>query len=179
MFNDLPTLETDRLILRKVHMMDAADMYAYGSNEEVSEFVTWDTHQSLADTKEFIHFIVNNYENKQVAPWGIECKKNRKFIGTIDFVSWDPRHKVAEIGYVLSKEYWGEGYMTEAAKEVVKFGFENMDLERIQARCLVENTGSARVMEKIGMTFEGISRKVTFTKGKHQDLKIYSILRHD
>lgn len=83
------------------------------------------------------------------------------------------------MGYVISKDYWGKGLTTEVAKRLVKFGFEKMGLVRVQARCDVENIGSARVMEKSGMTFEGIIRKGIFVKGKHRDLKIYSILKEE
>jgi ribosomal-protein-alanine N-acetyltransferase len=178
-FGNLPTLETERLILRKITLEDVEDMYSYGSNEEVSKWVTWDTHHTLSDTKEFVEFVRSQYENKKVAPWGIEYKENGKFIGTIDFVSWQVNHHAAEIGYVLSQDYWGKGIATEAANEVIRFGFNKMDLVRIQAKCLVENIGSARVMEKAGMSFEGIIRKGMYLKGKHQDLKIFSILKEE
>ncbi|WP_075617962.1 GNAT family N-acetyltransferase [Paenisporosarcina indica] len=175
-YGDLPILETERLILRKVILEDIEDMHLYGSDEEVSKYVTWNTHETKSDTKDFVEFVLNKYENKQVSPWGIEYKENGKFIGTIDFVWWQPNQKIAEIGYVISKDYWGKGLATEVAKEIIKFGFEEMNLVRIQARCDVENIGSARVMEKAGMSFEGIIRKGIFVKGKHRDLKMYSIL---
>lgn len=178
-FANLPTLETERLILRKITLEDVADMYLYGSNKEVSKYVTWETHNTLSDTKEFVEFVLTQYDNKKVSPLGIEYKENGKFIGTIDFVSWQVKHNVAEIGYVLSQDYWGNGIITEAANEVIKFGFNNMDLVRIQARCFAENIGSARVMEKTEMSFEGIIRKEMFTKGKHQDIKLYSILKEE
>ncbi|MEH7418753.1 GNAT family protein [Neobacillus drentensis] len=178
-YGDLPRLETERLILRKVKLDDVEDMFSYGSNEEVSKYVTWNTHKTLSDTKEFIDFILTKYKSGQVAPWGIEYKDNGKLIGTIDFVWWEPNHKMAEIGYVISQDYWGNGLTTEAAKEVIKFGFEKMNLVRIQARCFVENIGSARVMEKTGMSFEGIIRKGVFIKGKHQDIKMFSILKEE
>jgi [ribosomal protein S5]-alanine N-acetyltransferase len=175
-YGDLPILETERLILRKVTLDDAVDMFSYGSNEEVSKYLTWNTHKTLSDTIEFIKFVLNQYQNNQVSPWGIEYKENGKFIGTIDFIWWQPNNQIAEIGYVISQEYWGKGLTTEAAKEIIRFGFEKMNLVRIQARCSVENIGSARVMEKAGMSFEGIIRKGIVVKGKHRDLKMYSIL---
>lgn len=178
-YGDLPILETDRLILRKVTLEDIEDMHLYGSDEEVSKYVTWNTHDTISDTTNFVEFVLNKYENKQVSPWGIEYKENGKFIGTIDFVWWQPNHKIAEIGYVISKNYWGIGLTTEVTKEIIKFGFEEMDLVRIQARCDVENIGSSRVMEKAGMTFEGIIRNGIFVKGKHRDLKMYSILKEE
>ncbi len=178
-YGDLPILETERLILRKVTIEDIQDMYLYGSDEEVSKYVTWNTHETISDTKGFVEFVLNKYENKQVSPWGIECKENGKFIGTIEFVWWQPNNKTAEIGYVISKDYWGKGLTSEVAKEIIKFGFEKMNLVRIQARCDVENIGSARVMEKAGMSFEGIIRKGIFVKGMHRDLKMYSILKEE
>ncbi|MGG4202691.1 GNAT family N-acetyltransferase [Peribacillus frigoritolerans] len=178
-YSDLPILETERLILRKVTIQDVNDMFEYCSNQEVSRFVTWDAHESLDDTKEFIGFVLNQYLHGKVAPWAIEYKENHKMIGTIDFVSWNPGQNSAEIGYVLSPEYWGKGITTEAAKELIRFGFENMDLIRIQARCFTENIGSARVMEKAGMKHEGILRKGMKIKGKHWDLHVYSVLKEE
>lgn len=178
-FGDLPELETERLILRKITLHDVEDIYSYCSNEEVSKYVTWDTHQALDDTTNFVKFVLNQYENRKIAPWAIEYKKNGKLIGTIDFISWHTEYNIAEIGYIISKDYWGNGIATEAANEVIKFGFNHMELIRVQARCFVENKGSACVMKKLGMSFEGTLRKAMFIKGKHQNLKMYSILKEE
>ena len=178
-YGDLPRLETERLILRKVTREDAEDIFAYGSDEEVSRYVTWDTHQSMEDSLGFISFIEQQYANKSIAPWAIEFKEDGRMVGTVDFVLWRPKHQLAEMGYVLNKEYWGRGIMTEAAGELVRFGFTQMDLVRIQARCFVENPGSSRVMEKIGMSYEGLMRKGMKAKGRHWDLKTYAILKED
>ena len=178
-FTSLPVLETERLTLRKITMADIDDIYEYGSDLQVSKYVGWPTHESIQDTKEFVGHIVKEYESECIGFWGIELKENQKLIGTIDFVSWQPKHKTAEIGYVLSRDYWGRGFTSEAAKEVLRFGFDHMELVRIQARCFLENIGSQRVMEKVGMTFEGVIRKGLFMKDKHQDLKLYSILAEE
>ncbi|WP_349408178.1 GNAT family N-acetyltransferase [Pseudalkalibacillus sp. SCS-8] len=173
---NLPILETERLILRKITLDDLEDMFEYCSIDEVSRNVTWETHKSMADTKQFLEMILEQYENEKVVFWGIQWKENSRLIGTIDYVSWNPIHKIGEIGYVLSPDFWGKGIMTEAAKEVIKFGFEEMGLVRIQARCFLQNQGSERVMQKIGMALEGTVRKGIFAKGKHQDLKLYAIV---
>ncbi|OCA90365.1 GCN5 family acetyltransferase [Bacillus sp. FJAT-27225] len=178
-FSDFPNLETERLKLRKITLDDIEDMYSYCSNEEVPKYASWNAHNSLEETKETIERVINQWENKNLVHWGIEYKENRKLIGTIEFVIWDTQHKVAEIGYALSKDYWGMGFATEAASEVIKFGFNNMNLVRIQARCYLENIGSARVMEKAKMSFEGVIRKGLLAKGKHQDLKMYSIISEE
>jgi [ribosomal protein S5]-alanine N-acetyltransferase len=178
-FSDFPILETQRLKLRKITLDDVEDMHLYCSNEEVPKYASWNAHNSLAETKETIQRIIDQWENKKLIHWGIEDKENRKLIGTIEFVTWDTQHQVAEIGYALSQDYWGKGIATEAAREVIKFGFTNMNLVRIQARCYLENIGSARVMEKAKMSFEGIIRKGLLAKGKHQDLKMYSIISEE
>ncbi|WP_373782338.1 GNAT family N-acetyltransferase, partial [Jeotgalibaca porci] len=157
-FSNLPTLETERLILRKIAIDDAEDLFAYTSDEAVAKYVTWNAHQTIQDTKDFIQFVLSRYASNSPAPWAIVYKETDKVIGTIDFVSWQEHHKVAEVGYALSKAYWSKGIMSEALEAVMKFGFEHLDLVRIQAFCMVENKGSARVMEKAGMLYEGTRR---------------------
>src|SRR5690625_7525667 len=116
-FGDLPKLETERLYLRKVHMDDAPSIFNYGTNEQVSKYVTWDTYSSREDAIDFIQFAQNRYKKKQIASGGIVFKKDNRFIGTVDFVSWQPEHKSAEIGYVISQNYWGRGIATEAVNK--------------------------------------------------------------
>ncbi|SNZ17519.1 ribosomal-protein-alanine N-acetyltransferase [Terribacillus aidingensis] len=176
---NLPTLETERLRLRKVTAADADAIFAYGSDSAVSEFVTWNTHQSIDDTQQFLDIILSLYENHQAVFWGIEHKEQKQLIGTINYVSWNQKDHVGEIGYVMARPYWGNGYMAEAAKEVITFGFERMKLERIQAKCIAENEGSEKVMQKSGMLFEGTLRKLLCLKGKQRDVKMYAITKSD
>ena len=178
-FSDLPTLETERLVLRKMRLDDAEDLFEYACDPEVSIYTTWSPHQSVQDSQEFLLRILSLYESGHLADWGIEHKADGKFIGTCGFAVWEPYHSKAEIGYAMSRQYWGQGLMTEAARRVIDFGFENMQLNRVEARCMVENIGSARVMEKSGMTYEGILREHMYAKGRYNDLKIYSILRRE
>ncbi|MGM9986281.1 MAG: GNAT family N-acetyltransferase [Bacillaceae bacterium] len=175
LYKHLPTLETERLLLRKITLEDVGDMYEYASDHEVTKFVTWYPHQSLIETRSFIEYVLQQYKKNKVAPWGIEYKENGKLIGTIDFVWWDKQKRHAEIGYAISKHYWGKGLTTEAASALVQFGFEQMDLVRIQARCLVDNIASKRVMEKIGMSFEEMKKKEILVKGEFKDIEIYAI----
>ncbi|MBD1378720.1 GNAT family N-acetyltransferase [Metabacillus arenae] len=178
-FKELPILETDRLLLRKLRREDAEDIFQYASKEEVARNVTWDAHLTLSDTEEYLDFAFAQYEGSSVAPWGIELKETNSLIGTIDFVNWHPKHKKAEIGYVLSPFYWNKGLTTEAANKIIEYGFINMDLIRIQARCFSTNKASEKVMKKIGMMFEGVERQALYTKGQHRDVMVYSILREE
>ncbi len=88
-------------------------------------------------------------------------------------------NKCGEVGYALSKDFWNKGYITEAFREVIRFGFERMRLNRVEATCKIPNTASERVMVKCGLEYEGIMRKKLFAKGSYHDLKLYSLLLED
>ncbi len=173
---DLPTLETDRLILRKMTPGDADAMFAYASDPEVTRYVVWDTHRSIEDSRAFLDLTVRGYESGADPTWGIVYKGDHRFIGTCGFASLEPEHACAEIGYVISKEYRGRGLAPEAVRAMISFGFREMGLNRIEARCIAENTASARVMRKAGMTHEGTLRQREFIKGAYRDMELYSIL---
>jgi ribosomal-protein-alanine N-acetyltransferase len=178
-FKDLPRLETSRLVLRKMTMHDVHDLFEYASEPEVTKFVTWDCHRNVSDSKHFLNVVLEKYKEHDVSPWGLVLKENNKLIGTGGYAWWMPEHYRAEFGYALSMKYWNLGLMTEAVKEIMRFGFEKMELNRIEARCKTDNLASEKVMQKCGMKFEGIMREQMFVKDEYQDLKMYSILRKE
>ena len=179
-FADLPELETERLLLRKMRLDDAQAMYGYASDPEVTRYVLFETHRSVEDSEAFLRFAVEGYERGDFGGWGVILKDSGEFVGTCGVdVNYAPEHTRAELGYVLSRDHWGRGLMPEAVRAVIRFGFGCIELNRIQARCIAENTASARVMEKAGMTYEGTLRQSEFIKGAYRYMKIYSILRHE
>lgn len=178
-FSNLPTLETNRLKLRKVLYSDRDDIFEYASNPNVAKYTIWYAHKNEFDTIEFLNIIYEGYRTNKPAPWGIELKENSKFIGTIGFVGWDIDNYKAEIGYALSENYWNKGIATEAALKVINFGFKIMKLNRIEARCNNDNIQSSRVLEKLGFTFEGLLREQLLVKGKFKDMKLYSLLAEE
>ena len=177
---DLPELETERLLLRKMRLDDAEAMFAYASDPEVTRYVLFETHRSVEDSEAFLRLAVEGYERGDFGGWGIVLKDSGAFVGTCGVdVNYAPEHARAELGYVLSREHWGRGLMPEAVKAVIRFGFGRMGLNRLEARCIAENVASARVMEKAGMTYEGTLREHEFIKGSYRDMKLYSILRRE
>lgn len=178
-FKDLPDIHTSRLLLRKLELADAEDLFDYGSTEAVTRNVTWDPYANVNDAKSFIKYVHAFYEAGKPAPWAIEHKEDGRMIGTVGFGNVKGEHYSAEIAYALSDKYWGKGYTTEAVKEMLRIGFEELDFIRIEAQCLPENVASERVMQKVGMTYEGTLRKVVYIKGKNRDLKTYSILHEE
>ncbi len=179
-FANLPELETGRLLLRKMRLDDAEAMFAYASDPEVTRYVLWETHRSIEDSESFLGFATEGYRRGDFGGWGVVLKDSGAFVGTCGIdVDYGPEHARAELGYVLSREHWGKGLMPEAVRAVIAFGFGRMRLNRLEARCVAENTASARVMEKAGMIYEGTLREREFIKGAYRDMRFYSILRRE
>jgi [ribosomal protein S5]-alanine N-acetyltransferase len=170
----LPVLNTARLVLRRMQEADAQDVFDYASDPAVAEHTSWEPHPTLEASRVF----AAAQARSAGCAWGIVHRSDAKLIGTCGIVRERASHR-AEINFALSRRYWNQGYMTEAVREIIRFGFDVLGLNRIQARCKVSNVGSARVMEKAGMTFEGVLREYSFSKGKYLDLKMYSILRRE
>ena len=172
------TIETDRLILRKFNKNDVDSMYKnYCSHEKVAEYVTWNAHKNIDETKEYLEKIVlPNYEKDYTYRWAIVLKEINQVVGCIDVVNYNIDKKSAEIGYVLSDDFWGKGIMPEAGKVIIEYLFSE-GFVRIWAVHSVENKKSGRVMQKIGMTHEGTLQKFAFSnKGELVDCEIYAII---
>ncbi|PKL83630.1 MAG: GNAT family N-acetyltransferase [Ignavibacteriae bacterium HGW-Ignavibacteriae-3] len=176
---EIPKLETERLILRKITSDDAADIFEYAHLPEVSEFLPWYSHQTIQDSLSFIKFAKEKFEKDSWIIFGIEIKNEKKLIGSIDVRDWKGENNCADIGYVLSKKYWNKGILTEVLRSVIRFCFEELQLNRVEAHCEEENIGSWRVMEKCGMKFEGLLRQKVFVKERYRSMKMYSILKSE
>ena len=175
----IESLETERLLLRPLRMSDAAAIFAYASDPEVSRNVRFRTHRKIAESRAFLRFVMKRYRSGAEPVWGIELKADRRVIGSIGMVDWRRNHRRAEMGYALHRDSWDRGIATEAARAVVAFGFVKMDLNRIEAGCYPQNPASARVLEKCGFKFEGMLRQHEYIKGKFRDARLYSLLREE
>lgn len=175
----LPSLETERLLLRSLVTDDADDMFAYASDPLVARYVSWDVHPNVDYTRTYLKSVEERYRLGPHYDWGVIYTATGHLIGTCGYVEINREHRRGEIGYALSRAFWGQGIITEAARALVRFGFEELGLYRIEAICEVPNIGSARVMEKIGMRFEGIRRGYAVVKGQSRDMKSYAILLPD
>ena len=176
-FRDIPEITTERLKLRMITQHDLYDVYEYSKNPETSRFLLWSAHRSVYDTKMLLNTIKKKYKQCDFFEWGIEYQG--KMIGTAGFTSFQIINDSAEIGYVINPEYKGKGIATEAVKAVIKFGFENLALNRISAKYIIGNEASLRVMIKSGMKPEGVHRSMIYTKGKYVDVGVGAILKND
>lgn len=178
-FSKIPTVYTDRLILRRMKPTDADDMFEYAKRQDVTEFLRWYPHQSIRYTSDYLKYVSARYKLGDFYDWAVIEKESGKMIGTCGFTSFDLPHDCAEIGYVLNPDFHGRGYATEAAKRVIDFGFTELNLHRIEAKFMKENTASLHVMEKLGMTLEGYRRDGMLIKQKYRTIGICSILREE
>ena len=178
-FSHLPTLKTERLILRPLRMSDARDLFAYAQDPQVSRHVLWDTHESLSDSRQFLRGAIRQYRRGQPGSFAITLRDSGRMIGTIGYMWINVEYKSAEVGYSLSRDYWNKGIMTEALRRVIAFGFEELRLNRIEAQHEVDNPASGRVMAHAGMRYEGTLRQRIKNKGRFVDVALYAILRED
>lgn len=170
-------LESERLILRSWTLEDLDDFYEYAKNDNVGPNAGWKPHESKEESEKILKSFIKNNE-----VWAIEYKENKKVIGSIGLHKDEMRMgiKAKMLGYVLSKDYWGEGLMTEAAKEVIKYGFEKEELDLISVRHFRFNDRSKRVIEKCGFKYEGTLRKGRkLFNDEVVDLVLYSILKEE
>jgi len=170
-------IETDRIILRRFKVSDAKDVFEhYASDEEVTKFLTWKTHENLDVTKAILSEWVKKYANDDFYSWAIYNLDSGEVIGAISLKTTPERFR-GEIGFVLGKAYWNKGIMTEALKEILKYGFERIGLSRIQAAHHIMNKASGKVMLKAGMKHEGRLRKWSpNNEGVLVDCMMYSII---
>ena len=155
---------------------DAEDMYEYASGEELTRFLLWSPHSSVSYTAEYLKYIESRYLIGDFFDWAVVLRDSDKMIGTCGFTKIDIVNNFGEIGYVLNPEYHRQGFATEAASEVLKFGFEILGLHRIEARFMQGNDASCAVMEKLGMRFEGFETDAIFVKGAYRTVGRYAII---
>ena len=178
-FSHMPTLETERLIFRAVKRSDLQDINEYASNPKTSEFLLWEPHKSLEYTREFIELVISRYKSGEYNDWALVHKETNKMIGTCGFTRIDQENSIVEIGYVISPEYWGMGFATEAASKIIEFAFDELQVNRIEAKFMFGNEASLAVMKNIGMKFEGYQRDALFVKGKFRTIGVSSILKRE
>lgn len=177
----MPRFETDRLVLRGVRPEDDLPaLYELFADPRVAEYTDTGPFETLADATKVMMWITQIFDERRGMRWAITLSNaETALIGTCGFNHWHRWNNSAEIGYDLAHRHWGKGLATEALRPVIRFGFERMDLNRIEADVTVGNDGSARVLEKLGFEEEGLMRQRGFWKGEYHDLRLFSLLRQD
>ncbi|WNF25192.1 GNAT family protein [Mesobacillus jeotgali] len=174
-----PVIETDRLILKEIIRDDAEDIFKYLSDENVMKYYGLEPFKSIDEAMEEIGWYQSIFDEGSGVRWGITLKGHRNVIGSCGFLNKVPQHYRSEIGFELSKEYWGKGIANEALAAVIQYGFEQMNLQRIQALIEPLNLSSQKLVERNGFIKEGLMRNYEYTCGKFDDLFMYSLIKQD
>lgn len=174
-------LQTKRLLISPISIADLENIHRLHSLPETDKFNTLGIPKNLSETESIIKEWIennNNGENKNYT-FKIELSENKNFIGLISLNLGKPKYRIAEVWYKLHADFWNKGYATESLNKILEFGFNELNLHRIEAGCAVENIGSIRVLEKVGMTREGRKRKVLPLKNGWCDNFHFAILSTD
>jgi ribosomal-protein-alanine N-acetyltransferase len=175
-FTPFPTLTTDRLVLRKITLEDAPELFFQRTDERVMKYIERPRPTDIKDTLEFINKITDLEKNNDLITWGITLKNEPKLIGTVCFLNIKKENYRSELGYALHPDFHNKGIMNEVLSVVIKYGFEQMKLHSIEANINPANIASQKLLEKNGFVREAYFKENFFWQGKFLDSAIYSLL---
>jgi ribosomal-protein-alanine N-acetyltransferase len=170
-------LTTNRLVLREFIESDWRAVLGYQSDPAYLRYNPW-WHRTELDVRAFVDMFIDWSQEvpRKKFQFAIILKKEERLIGNCGLRKQNAHIEVADLGYEIDSRYWGRGYATEASRALLEFGFEQLGLHRIWAYCIAENIASARVLEKIGMRYEGRQRESEWMKNRWWDTLHYAIL---
>ena len=173
-------IDTERCILRRIVPDDYQMMYEnWAKYEEVCRYFPFNPVTDMEIYKEKVHKWADNYESDTYFHWVIEWKENHDLIGTINLGNVEESCFMSDTCYMLSPQYWGQGIMTEVLQAVLKYAFDEIELNRVQAEVFDGNVASVHVLTKCGMRFEGIARQKYYKKDTFIDTAQYAVLKSD
>ncbi len=178
-FRAIPTLETPRLILRKILPDDVSDMYEYARDPATSRFLLWEPHSSRTFTEAHIRYLQKQYRDAAFFDWALIDKESGKMIGTCGFTEIYEKKRLAEVGYVLSPAFHRRGLAPEALKKVMEYGFEQLGLQTLSGRFMEENLPSQKVLSRLGFRENTTKSESFYKRGKKQRILTYTITKEE
>lgn len=175
----VPMLETERLILRPFREEDKDFVLEHFSKYEINEYSSFKDLETMEEAIELYERLFSPSANPDAFRLVMVLKETGAPIGTLGFHRYSKQDNRAELGYDMMKAYWGRGLMIEAVREIIRYGFMEMDLNRIEADANAKNVRSTKLMLNIGFKREGTLRQKFFYKGGFHDAEIFSILKED
>lgn len=167
----MPVLQTQRLQLRSFDPKDFKEVVAWG------EFA--DAQSADSGAREFLDHCFREYRERRIGPWAIQFKETGAIVGNCGFPDLAFRKHCGEVNYYIAPRHRGKGLAPEALAALLFFGFGELGLARIQARCNPDNLSSERVMQKLGMKFEGFVEPTVSSQASGRKQKLYAILKND
>lgn len=176
-WHQFPRLETQRLVLRQIVPADISKVFEGLSNKKVIKYYGV-SFKTLEATEEQMDWYEALWNDRTGMWWGISLKGEKDLIGACGYNNYEEQHQKAELGYWLIPGFWGKGYATEALRPVLEFGFDQMQLQRIEAFVEKGNRASNRLLEKLDFKYEGTMENCEFKNGRFISLRIYALF-HD
>ena len=174
-FAELRELQTERLTLRRLSFDDLYDYYErLGSDGEVSKYMLFEPHQDIGETLALIEEALVRYEEENFYRWGIESGDG--LIGVIELLHFDEESESCSFAYMLGKQWWGQGYATEAVQEIFRFAKEELGVKKITADHMAPNAASGAVMRKAGMVQVGVIPGKYEKHGQRHDAIVYELV---
>ena len=178
-FAPFPVLESDRLRLVQFEERHLEAMFLLRTSDDVMRFVERPRPENIEEVREMLMNNKELAEKKEGIVWVVELKEEQILAGTIGFWRMKKEHHRAEIGYMILPQYWKQGIMSEALREVLRYGFDVMRLHSIEADINPENSASATILERNGFSREAFFKENFYWKGKYLNSAIYSLLVQD
>lgn len=178
-FHKFPVLDTERFILRAVQDGDAPDIFRIMSDDRVTRYLGQHPMTTMEQAAQRVSRYHDSFRTQAGIPWAITPRGEQRVIGTCVFWNFVPEHDRAEVGYILSPDWWGKGVMREAVRAQLDFGFDVMGLHSVEAQLDPENTASRRLLEALGFVQEGYFREDYFhpIEQRFTDTLYYSLVK--
>ena len=172
--------ETERLLLRLLDRADIKSIQDAASNRAVADTtISIPYPYPTGEAERYVFKKIADFEAGNSVSWAIEIEREKAFCGVIEIRDIDREHLQGELSFWLAVEAWGKGYTSEALKPILRFGFEDLELNRLYAYHMVRNPASGKVLQKNGLLQEGVLRQRIRKWGIFEDVKLWAILRSD
>src|ERR1022692_151716 len=175
MFGDPPVLRTERLVLRQVTGSDGEGQFGIFAEDQVTEHYAWDTFADIAQGHALAVRTAEQFRRREAVRWGLVLPGSAQIIGTCGYTRWSQQNHFAVIGYDLARRYWRRGLMSEAVAAVLRFGFEQVALHRVEATVLTGNAASAALLDRAGFQREGVLRGRALHRGTFRDVQMFGL----
>ena len=173
------TIPTARLVLRFLNKGDLQALFEIFSHPEVMRYWSWPAWTEPSQAEQMLADAQEEYRSGGALTLGIVLRSDQTLIGTCTLFHFNLPSRRAEMGYALGRPYWGSGYMNEALQALVKFSFEALDLNRLEADIDPRNDASAKTLERLGFQKEGFMRERWIVNGEISDTWFYGLLRRE
>jgi ribosomal-protein-alanine N-acetyltransferase len=174
-----PNLETERLILRPFRLSDAKRVQLLAGSKEIATYTNMPNPYLDGVAEDWINTHESVFQDGKGAVFAITLKDNGELIGAISLININKTSNHAAIGFWIGVPYWNNGYCTEAGKAILRYGFTERGLNRLYASYMSSNYASGRVLEKLGMIYEGTQRQHITKLGEYEDLDLVGILKSE